>query len=416
MIALAALGIVGVSLIWLAMADAAADTKLEQAIAKLKEQGQPTSLADLARKPVPPDENAATYLRRAAAELAAIETIVEAAIDELDESQRTVYYATMEAPESLQQVLQRVFVEHDDAIELLDEAAAQDAFDPQLDYDQSPTAFLEDYLPTMQQVRRPLRVLNYRVAMLLTDGKREEALDTCLTMFKLCRHFDERPLMVAHLVSIAVRGVAVAATNQVLRSGPLPAAAHDRLETELARQDLDAAYMHTLSTERAYGIDTFGDLDAQVRFLGVAANKADLQDYINLFKGLIARADQPNPEVIEWIDSQQTGALTGLLLPATKALLSAKARMTAKLGSLRILNAIARRNLMPGDETPALSELGLPVEVLVDPYNGKEMLVRGDVVDATVYAVGSNLKDDGGRVNEMDDGEFLDVGLGPRND
>ena len=43
------------------------DTRLERQLAAIRAAGDPVRLADLARPPIPPEKNAATFLRRAKA-------------------------------------------------------------------------------------------------------------------------------------------------------------------------------------------------------------------------------------------------------------------------------------------------------------------------------------------------------------
>ena len=49
------------------------DARLERQLAAIREAGDPLTLADLAPKPIPPEKNAATYLRQADADVEAIE-------------------------------------------------------------------------------------------------------------------------------------------------------------------------------------------------------------------------------------------------------------------------------------------------------------------------------------------------------
>ena len=50
------------------------DTRLERQLAEIRAAGDPLTLADLAPKPIPPEKNAATYLRRAEADVARLRT------------------------------------------------------------------------------------------------------------------------------------------------------------------------------------------------------------------------------------------------------------------------------------------------------------------------------------------------------
>ncbi len=407
------LGLVGVGLIWLAVANAAAEERVEKKLAELKAAGEPTSLAELARKPVPPEDNAATFLRRAAAGLEAIETAVEPGIDKLSKAERDSDWKWHRAPAGLEELLHKQFTEHAEAIALVEKAADCPEYDPQLNYDQSPEAFIEDYVQMSQDVRRPIRVLNYRVAMQLTDGEREQALDTCVTMFKLCRKFDQRPLLVNFLVALAVRGVAMDATVDTLRSGPLPEAAYERLETELARQDLSASFRAALRSDRAFGIDYFRELRSKENYTSLPGGKQDFYDYLVLFSELSQRVDRPYVESVDWLGEQHFNKLTDLMTPAIEATLVTKNRATAQLRCLRVLNALIRRELAGKTDVTALAELGLPADALVDPYNEQPLHVRREKDGWLVYAVGRNLKDDGGEVDVWGENGFEDVGFVP---
>ena len=76
--------------------------------------------------------------------------------------------------------------------------------------------------------------------------------------------------------------------------------------------------------------------------------------------------------------------------------------------SLRVLNAIQTRVPAGSDRVPELTELGLPVEATIDPFNGKPLHVKRLPEGWMVYSVGNNLVDDGG----IPDGKS-DVGAGP---
>ena len=61
-----------------------------------------------------------------------------------------------------------------------------------------------------------------------------------------------------------------------------------------------------------------------------------------------------------------------------------------------------------GDRAPDLTDLGLPPEVTIDPFNGEPLHVKRSPPGWTVYSVGTNGADDGGRLEGSSD-----VGVGP---
>jgi hypothetical protein len=83
-------------------------------------------------------------------------------------------------------------------------------------------------------------------------------------------------------------------------------------------------------------------------------------------------------------------------------------RTRAKGRALRVLNALQARVPPESKEAPKLSDLALPPEAITDPYSGKPLRVKRLPSGWVVYAVGRDLKDDGGKVDQI-----TDVGFGP---
>ena len=66
-------GLIAAGLIYFAVSNWRASARLEKTIARLRAAGDPVRLADLGRAPIPPEENAFTFLKRAEADIKAIE-------------------------------------------------------------------------------------------------------------------------------------------------------------------------------------------------------------------------------------------------------------------------------------------------------------------------------------------------------
>jgi hypothetical protein len=411
---LGVLTIVSIGLIWFGTANWRASARLEASLAELRNANVPMSLAALKRAPPLPDNNAATYLRRAASQLEAIESAVSPAIDALSEAEQRRYLDTGHTTDSLQQTMQRAFAEHVEAVPLLFQAAAAPDYDPQINYDQDQQVFLDEYGSASQEVRQPIRVLDYYVMMLLNEGKQAAALDTCVAMFKLCRHFDSRPLLIGYLVNLAVRQVTTHATDLALRAGPLPRDAHAKLETELGKHDLDAILQRAIETERAYGIQAFDKLpDNGSEYLSTPMGKNDLADYIELLDGTEQQIGAPYAIGVEWVRGQRLGPMAQGMIPAVQASLEAGTRTRAQLNCLRMLNTLVERFPTEPVKGPAIADLGLPAAVWEDPYTGKQLRFRFEPGGWLVYSVGANQRDDGGKVKSFVDGGFEDVGLQP---
>jgi hypothetical protein len=97
-----------------------------------------------------------------------------------------------------------------------------------------------------------------------------------------------------------------------------------------------------------------------------------------------------------------------LLEPALNAAREPAERTRAMSRSLRVLNALQTQVPTQGALVPKLTELGLPEEATIYPYNSEPLHVNKRPDGWMVYSVGNNLVDDGGIL----DGN-KDIGSGP---
>jgi hypothetical protein len=407
------LGLFAIGLIWFGIANYRASVRLHVKIAELRAAGVPLSLAELKRTPPPPDDNAATYLEQAAAGTEAIEKIVTAAEDQLSQADMSRYAFQARTTPSMQASLQKAFTENSTTIPLLLKAASAPAYDDQLNYSLAPYEFIESYIDTMQNVRRPIRVLNYYVTMLLNEGRNAEAIDACIAMLQLCRHFDSRPLLVGYLVTLAVRGVAVHATNLALHGSPIPEDALTRLRAELQNQNPAAGLRYAIRTEHAYGAQAFMDLTAGNLYLQTPFGKNDLADHHGLLEGMQKRSNASYQEMATWLGSQRLGIFAQAMIPGMQASMAASTRLRTQLNCLQVLTALAGLPQSRDPKSVTIDDLKLPTAVTTDPYIGKPLQMRHEHRGWLVYAVGPNKVDDGGKIDDSEKGDYLDVGLGP---
>lgn len=380
-------------------------SRLEKKLAALRAEGDPLSLADLARD-LPPEKNAAVLLRRARSDLEAINK-------ELTDVYQSEGYDDGRLSEAELKTIRSSLETYPKVIPLLEQAAACEDYDPQLDYTVGPAAFLAGTVDHVSHPRTVARVLRARVPLLLADGKREEAIRTCLVMFRLCRHFDRQPMVVGYLVSLACRGVAVEASNLVLQAGPLPDDAREALEAELALHDGTEAYRRALKTERAYGLESFRTMPGRNFWIVGPALWNDAECYyLDMIDRHLAAASRPYAEVVATTPATAPNkigfrVLTDLAEPAIAVGREAMERTRAGIRCLRVLNAVQGR-VEQGVAEPKLADLGLPAAATTDPFTGKPLHLKKTTEGWLVYSVGKDLKDDGGDFTEV-----RDVGVGP---
>jgi hypothetical protein len=300
---------------------------------------------------------------------------------------------------------------------LLQEAAACHDYDLQLDYTVQPEVFLSSLLEPLQRSRAAARVLQVRAILHLAQGERDEALRQAILTLQLTRHFDQMPMIVGYLTAIACRGVAMDTANRVLQAGPVSKAMRDALDAELARHDPMEGYLRTLKTERAYGVSYFFRSVPGGSFWPMRGVRNDgMCYYLEVMDEEMSSASRPHHELLPQVAPGAVPSgnpfsyrvLADLVRPALHAMREAVNRTRAKGRALRVLNALQARVPPESKEAPKLSDLALPPEAITDPYSGKPLRVKRLPSGWVVYAVGRDLKDDGGKVDQI-----TDVGFGP---
>ena len=239
------------------------DTRLERQLAAIRAAGDPISLADLARKPIPPEKNAATILSRAEAEVTA--TVNDVFYDDYfhfsDWCERWETGHPL-PPEGLKSV-RRALEAHPNVIPLLELAAACPDYVPQLDYRLPPEEFLNKLSYNAGVFRDVSRVLEFQAHLLVAEGKHDEAVRTGLLVFRLTDHFNRNPALTAYIVGITVRDIAIDTINLVLQSGLVSNKVRAALDTALAHQERTEGYAWAMKSEQAFLLDEFRTLPAR---------------------------------------------------------------------------------------------------------------------------------------------------------
>ena len=174
--------------------------------------------------------------------------------------------------------------------------------------------------------------------------------------------------------------------------------------------------------ERMSSLKNIPNLDAQIARTSPEELSKQVDKLNELFRGLLSAADANAVERIRGstrrprsmgdqdVHTRVTRGMLGAITPFTQSV--ARSKAMARLAEAMV--AIRRWQLRHGGNLPpsldaAAKEAGLPA-VPVDPYDGRP--IRFAVVDGrpTVYAVGQDGRDDGGRTDNLrtpDSGDVL---------
>lgn len=286
--------IVAAALRWWSLA------QLERRLAQLREEGDPVSLADLATEPVTPRDNAATYLARVGDDAAKLSAELEPILRREDFNLREGL------TEEELAAAEEAFQAYPQVMPAMEKAANAKSHAWPLDYGQSHTEFLEDYLDVVGKWRTFARLFDCRARYLAATGKPDEGVEIYLRQLRLARLQSREPLLTAILANIAIRQVGLEGINNILQTASLNPETYAAIEKELARHDSLNSFVEMLKTERAYGIESFG------QFPRVLASQ--WIEYLDYMEDQIKIGARPT-SAMEDPYSRSYGTLTALVVP-----------------------------------------------------------------------------------------------------
>jgi hypothetical protein len=381
------------------------DRRLERQLAAIRAAGEPLTLAELARKPIPPEQNAATYLRQAEADCAAIDRELWEVPDWRAYWAEPVY----PMPPAVRRTIKSVLDAHTKAIRLLEQAGACPDYDPQMSYNLPPEEFGERF----KRCRDCARVLRPQAELMVAEGRRDEAVRMALLLLRLARHFERIPTLSGYLVAATCDANAVDCANLAMQTGEVSRKVRDALDTELAAHEPLDGLIWGMKGDRAWYLDSLRTLPGRNYWLiGRPLWNLRVSRYLEAKNTCLAIMASPglyrhDTQAIQEVHQESKANVVATHLLAT--------RMRALIRSLRVLNAIQIHVRRGSNDMPKLAELGLPAETTTDPFTGEPLHVKRLPQGWLVYSVGPNLQDDGGTlIGSLGvTGDNWDVGVGP---
>ncbi len=356
-------------------------TTTRDQLAKLKAQGMPVSISDLADVEQQPHASSASLKDELSGLLEADTLFSQAELNDPD------------SHGDLIDAYQHIAKQHPVLFKQLAELADAESLSPGLDYHQEPGEFMEQLMLRCKTLRSIARVLNSRCTVQLATGDFDEATRTALSILKISRKSDQLPTLISFLTLTAVQGIGLHALNDCIQTGQLSAQVQEEIENELVLQDTLRRFKSALITERAFGI-TMIEEQGLLALFQLGGYLTALQSQIDTAQELICEVD--------FADDKSTAA--ALVLPAIHQSRSAANRMLALVRALRIINEFNRSLI----NEPTLEDLNLPAPSKIDPFSGDQLIVKRSDDGWTVYSVGRDKHDDGGSL-ERDQ----DFGFGP---
>jgi len=302
----------------------------------------------------------------------------------------------------------------------------------------SDTSPLDLLVPELPRLRYAATLLAYDALAKATRGDSRGALDDVAAIFGIARHLRHYPLLIDVITAVAVQKTGAKALEDILVLAPPKKEEDDvvgrmigqlRLGTRAAFRE---QYHRALAMEEAWGLaafvmiatgrasssadlteafhmDRFGEavfVSPLYRVFFLEDDLAAYRRHMRNFRELASLSGAAELDALEKVEegikrNRGGGILSGLLLPATVKGTFASLEGDAVRDLVRLAVAATAFKANYGKYPENLSELVAPenrlAEVPADPFDGRPIRMRRVDGGITLYSIGKDRKDDGGR-------------------
>ena len=333
-------------------------------------------------------------------------------------------------PWAQQQAVEEFLATYKDGIEALHEATAMGgAARFPLEFDQG----FQMRLPHVQSLRTCSRMLSLEAHVKAHQGDAKGTTEAILAAVSIGKSLENQPIVVSQLVRIAMNGIAVGLTDQLLPYVDFSDEDLLRLQQAFRRDDFKAGLAHSLVGERVIGSEAFkSPLASLGPNIGMRASRfirgsnEDLAFYLEIQSDLRDAMELEYPDALDMVETANDKVtariatplgrmryiMTGLTLPAISASAGAVARADGLNRCIDTAIAIERYRRREGTLPESLAELvpDFLEAVPIDPFDGKPVRYIVKKEAYLVYTCGRDRVDDGGKeVDRTDDVIRIDL-------
>ncbi len=298
-------------------------------------------------------------------------------------------------------------------------------------------------LPHALNSRSVARLLKADALLRAQDGDLSGAIDSCRAMIQCGRALADEPFWISQVVRVAIVGEAISTLQRILALGEVPEDSLAKIQSLLVQEWSHPFLLTAVRGERALMNDHFNMLrsgEATLATLagsdlGVASAIPMIPDYLKYNHALmleamneaVAIAKRPDGDQIDaWVQweilargnpnpiARATETLKHLFIPAMSALGQAHLRFQGQLTNAIAMVAAERERRagrgLPTD--PSFLRRNPETSRLKDPFTGEPLRFKTDPTGLTIYVVGYDRKDDGGKFHPRNQLQFgYDDGL-----
>ncbi len=397
----------------------------EQALARLRSLGYPTSLKELAdQAPIVRDED---NICQAALNFA--ELLQEASGDRVPFVSRgkSEELRGEPWPEETLKAAREYVEQNSEAFALAPQILSRTQGANDLQYSKG----FELLLPHLAKLKSVAQALALRAGLAAEERRPSDSVRDILTILNLSHGLNEEPLLISQLVRLAIQGIAIKATEELINRLEVPDSELAMLQQALVRVAAVQRLDRCLATELALGLDLYSSPEKLAR-LGLTENgsarsgvmtagisiysalgliKMERATHIRFLSEFIQISRLPSWDrakpMAQWeAEIKQVGArrrpgafFVLMMLPALAKASEKESVHRAQTQCAATAVALERYRLAHGGNRPDTLQALVPSwldSVALDPFDGQPLRYQNLTGGYAIYSIGPNLKDDQG--------------------
>ena len=282
-------------------------------------------------------------------------------------------------------------------------------------------------MPHLGKFREATRLVSCKALVTAQDGDLAGALEWCSTALRMARHATQEPTLLAQLSGMAMQGMMMDATEDIISAAAVPAEMSRPLREALAELEILGDYGQAMRLEVALGRATFeqlrehheqleaalaGDTDGERLVSGLYSTwlwnpvyAYDMATYMRLSAMQYEACQLPwrqGRQTLEKMDREVAGLtyarLTRVLAPVSEKVLQRRDASLVRTQLCRValeLKAYKARNGHYPDTLAALQQ-HLAWDIPEDVFSGESLIYRLSGEGFVLYSAGPDAIDNGG--------------------
>lgn len=409
--------------------------QLSSEIVKISRAGEPLTFSNLRAglKPSGTDEDAARYYNEALLSIIPDDSLEKLKRANVFYRRNVSFLSVKQFPDEPREKLTQSLIVFQPILRKFDKGADIDLSSPVISIEQG----IQMCRSRLRHLQAAALLLSLRTLDFILQGKSDAAVNSVISMLKMIRIFNHRPIIVLHAVKVRFVSLACEDVYLLLTHSRPSGESLARLQKALSETIPKNALERVFLTERVYQLglaknlmpentisqllgDNVPDLPERLLMPTSPLRRLRMrQKAIQYFRDmarLITASREPWPKPLDEIVSEmlKPGGKPSNLMSTGSNFIVLAAQTAALVRSTMLTVAVERYRRSHGEPPGSLDDVsGTYIDsVPSDPFTGRGLLYNYDEESYVVYSVGINRRDDKGAVGPVAAGKIpLDRGL-----